>query len=440
MHHPSHTTRSSRRSASSASGVAGASAPGRSWPRVRICWRRPTPPAGRRSSATRPRAAACGGVEVEADALASASGLASGTRALAVYEERWAPAPAGPLCVYLHGVARPGNVGAVLRSAQAFGASCVALGPGTRRPVQPEGRAGVAWARCSRSRSRASTPSAELPGTKIALAAGAATRWPNFGDPDASVTPAPSVTSPFWSAPSARGSPTRSCGADHLAHIPIEDRLPQRGDGGDDRALRTERRMAPRMTHRASRRSGPRPRHAIAAATDTHALEDVRISTSDARPSSEPAAHVAELPPERARRHRQGRERGAPGARGAIERRRRGAGRQRARAAPERGPHRRDAPWRPGSRPGRPPSHHPDRGARSRTIFIGLGFNVAEGPEVETVYYNFDALNSPSTHPSRLMTDTFYVTDRRRSRATLRVHTSRSRSARWSSIRRRCTS
>jgi phenylalanyl-tRNA synthetase alpha chain len=42
-------------------------------------------------------------------------------------------------------------------------------------------------------------------------------------------------------------------------------------------------------------------------------------------------------------------------------------------------------------------------------VFIGLGFNVAEGPEVETAYYNFDALNTPVTHPSRLMTDTFYV-------------------------------
>src|SRR5436305_6448998 len=34
-------------------------------------------------------------------------------------------------------------------------------------------------------------------------------------------------------------------------------------------------------------------------------------------------------------------------------------------------------------------------------VFIGLGFNVAEGPEVETVYYNFDALNFDVTHPSR---------------------------------------
>ncbi len=42
-------------------------------------------------------------------------------------------------------------------------------------------------------------------------------------------------------------------------------------------------------------------------------------------------------------------------------------------------------------------------------VFVGLGFSVAEGPEVETVYYNFDALNFAPTHPSRLLTDTFYV-------------------------------
>ena len=45
-------------------------------------------------------------------------------------------------------------------------------------------------------------------------------------------------------------------------------------------------------------------------------------------------------------------------------------------------------------------------------VFVGLGFNVAEGPEVETVYYNFDGLNFDPTHPSRLMTDTFYVGER----------------------------
>jgi phenylalanyl-tRNA synthetase alpha chain len=42
-------------------------------------------------------------------------------------------------------------------------------------------------------------------------------------------------------------------------------------------------------------------------------------------------------------------------------------------------------------------------------IFIGLGFTVLEGPEVETVHYNFDALNHVPTHPARARTDTFYV-------------------------------
>jgi phenylalanyl-tRNA synthetase alpha chain len=53
-------------------------------------------------------------------------------------------------------------------------------------------------------------------------------------------------------------------------------------------------------------------------------------------------------------------------------------------------------------------------------IFIGLGFDVAEGPEVETVYYNFDALNHAISHPARAKTDTFYVTDE----VVLRTHTS----------------
>ena len=45
-------------------------------------------------------------------------------------------------------------------------------------------------------------------------------------------------------------------------------------------------------------------------------------------------------------------------------------------------------------------------------IFLGLGYTVAQGPEVETDYYNFEALNAPADHPSRSMQDTFYVIDR----------------------------
>jgi phenylalanyl-tRNA synthetase alpha chain len=42
-------------------------------------------------------------------------------------------------------------------------------------------------------------------------------------------------------------------------------------------------------------------------------------------------------------------------------------------------------------------------------IFLGLGFTVIEGPEIETVHYNFDALNHSPTHPARARTDTFYL-------------------------------
>ncbi|HBR32045.1 MAG TPA: phenylalanine--tRNA ligase subunit alpha, partial [Clostridiales bacterium] len=46
---------------------------------------------------------------------------------------------------------------------------------------------------------------------------------------------------------------------------------------------------------------------------------------------------------------------------------------------------------------------------RMREIFIGMGFEVVEGPEVESAYNNFDALNAPADHPSRDYTDTFYI-------------------------------
>ena len=54
------------------------------------------------------------------------------------------------------------------------------------------------------------------------------------------------------------------------------------------------------------------------------------------------------------------------------------------------------------------------------TIFFGLGFQVEEGPEIETDYYNFEALNIPSDHPARDMQDTFYITGG----SLLRTHTS----------------
>jgi len=57
---------------------------------------------------------------------------------------------------------------------------------------------------------------------------------------------------------------------------------------------------------------------------------------------------------------------------------------------------------------------------RIEDMFVRLGFEVAEGPEVEDDYHNFEALNIPETHPARAMHDTFYFNDGR----LLRTHTS----------------
>ncbi|MCM3783321.1 phenylalanine--tRNA ligase subunit alpha [Neobacillus mesonae] len=53
-------------------------------------------------------------------------------------------------------------------------------------------------------------------------------------------------------------------------------------------------------------------------------------------------------------------------------------------------------------------------------IFVGMGYQVAEGPEVETDYYNFEALNLPKNHPARDMQDSFYITED----ILMRTHTS----------------
>jgi phenylalanyl-tRNA synthetase alpha chain len=57
-------------------------------------------------------------------------------------------------------------------------------------------------------------------------------------------------------------------------------------------------------------------------------------------------------------------------------------------------------------------------------VFIAMGFSVAEGPEVETDFYNFEALNMPLAHPARSMWDTFYVKLGQPESVLLRTHTS----------------
>lgn len=108
------------------------------------------------------------GVEVSEDALAKISSLASGTRALGVFDERWAPRPTGPLCVALWGVKDPGNVGAVLRAALAFGAASVALGPGTADPYGPKAVRASMGAIFAVPVARVETIG-ELPGETVAL-------------------------------------------------------------------------------------------------------------------------------------------------------------------------------------------------------------------------------------------------------------------------------
>jgi TrmH family RNA methyltransferase len=163
-----------------------------------------------------------GGVEVEPELLAAASGLGSGTRALAVYEERWAAKPRGPLCVYLHGVHDPGNVGAVLRSAQAFGADCVALGPGTADPFGPKAVRASMGAVFAVPIARAAS-AGELPGTLIALAAGRGTALAELaarGDLLARAAPEQAVT--LLIGAEREGLPEGVLAAvDRVAHIAI---------------------------------------------------------------------------------------------------------------------------------------------------------------------------------------------------------------------------
>jgi TrmH family RNA methyltransferase len=110
------------------------------------------------------------GEEVKPHLLADVSQLGSGTRALAVYGQRWAPAPVGPLCLALWGVNDPGNVGTVLRSALAFGAGSVAFGPGTADPYGPKAVRASMGALFDVPVARVRDPG-DLPGRRIALVA-----------------------------------------------------------------------------------------------------------------------------------------------------------------------------------------------------------------------------------------------------------------------------
>src|ERR671922_2814684 len=151
------------------------------------------------------------GEEVAPQLLRNVSQLGSGTRALAIYPQRWAPAPAGPLCLALWGVNDPGNVGTVLRAAHGFGAARVAFGPGTADPYGPKAvRASmgaifdVPVVRVARVE--------ELPGRKVALA-------PRAGRPLAEIE-AEEVTLVVGAEREGLAAGVVAA-CDEIAHIPI---------------------------------------------------------------------------------------------------------------------------------------------------------------------------------------------------------------------------
>ncbi|HEY5342794.1 MAG TPA: RNA methyltransferase [Solirubrobacteraceae bacterium] len=155
-----------------------------------------------------------GFVDVDERALASVSTLGSGTRAIGVYEQCWAERPRGPLCVYLHGVGDPGNVGTVLRSARAFGASGVALGPGCADPYGPKAVRASMGAIFEVEIARVESV-AQLPGERVALVA----------DPSPPAQPLHKLDGPVTLLIGAEreGLPPDVVGAcERTAHIPIE--------------------------------------------------------------------------------------------------------------------------------------------------------------------------------------------------------------------------
>jgi TrmH family RNA methyltransferase len=151
------------------------------------------------------------GEEVKPHLLQQVSQLGSGTRAIGIYGQRWAPAPTGPLCLALWGVNDPGNVGTALRGALAFGASSVALGPGTADPYGPKAVRASMGALFEVPVARVRTVE-ELPGRRIALVARAGAPLHEIGGDEATLVV----------GAEREGLPDEVVAAcDDVAHIPI---------------------------------------------------------------------------------------------------------------------------------------------------------------------------------------------------------------------------
>lgn len=161
---------------------------------------------------------------------------------------------------------------------------------------------------------------------------------------------------------------------------------------------------------------------AVAAADDLEVLKEVRLAhAGDRSPLALANREIGALPPQA--RAEAGQRIGAARSqvRAALEARQETLHRQRdARVLVE---ERVDvtAPWDVRPRGAR----HPLTTLQDRIadLFIGMGYEVAEGPEVEAEWFNFDALNMPPAHPAREMTDTFFI-DSPDSGVVMRTHTS----------------
>jgi RNA methyltransferase, TrmH family len=174
------------------------------------------------------------GVPVAPHVLAGVSQLGSGTRALGVYGQRWAPAPTGPVCVALWGVNDPGNVGTVLRSALAFGAASVALGPGSADPYGPKAVRASMGALFEVPVARVREP-AELPGRRIALVARAGAPLHELSADDVTLV----VGAEREGLPDAV---VAAC--DEVAHIPIRSESLNAGMAATVALYEVESRMA----------------------------------------------------------------------------------------------------------------------------------------------------------------------------------------------------
>ena len=106
------------------------------------------------------------GEDVEPELLDRVSSLGSGARVIGVYRQRWAE-PRGEVCVYLHGIGDPGNVGTIVRSAHALCDGPVVLGPGCADPYGPKAVRASMGSIFARPPARAAL--SELPGSKLAL-------------------------------------------------------------------------------------------------------------------------------------------------------------------------------------------------------------------------------------------------------------------------------